>query len=118
MTHTNETIILKTNYYYSAFEKRMCIELEQCVVENQYDTIYNLSEMHVYKRVAKRCESIARDNTDNYDIEICDILTSIIVTDFNMSNCREYNDDFIDSLHEHCFHVEYDTVDYTLIQLC
>jgi hypothetical protein len=113
MTNTKELYYLKAFYKHNASVKEIEFTAELC------DSIEELTNVHIYQRVSKRMlsEKTGSFGTD-FEMTIDDILTSIIISDFDMNTaCAEYIEEFTDSINMYCFDLDFDTIDYTLTQL-
>lgn len=111
MTRTSESMVIKAMYKYDAELKDMRICFKHC-------DITELEEVHIYKRVAKRAVNELHDSSKNYEVNVDDILTTVIITDFDF-NCdsEDYKESYREQIDLDCLDLDYDTLDCTFIQL-
>lgn len=113
MTNTQELYYLKSFYLHRANQKEIEFTVELC------DSISELTDIHIYERIAKRQLYENSQNFDvNHNLQIDDILTAIIISDFDMRNANtEHIEEFINMCNLECYDLNYDTIDYRLTQI-
>lgn len=112
MTRTNDILIMKSSYLYDNDSKELLIDFE----EIDSTEINSLTDIHIYERVAKRDFNYICN--ESFKREIVDTLKTVIISDFDLRTADEkYKEEFFYYANMNCFHVEYDTIDYTIIQL-
>jgi hypothetical protein len=114
MTRTQELFYLKSHYFQNANQQNKYeFTVELC------DSITELTEIHIYERVAKReLYANSKSSTESYKLTIDNTHTAIIISDFDMRNAdNEDIEEFTDMCMQECFDLDYNTIDIRIRQL-